>query len=242
MKVEICANSFASAKAAQDAGADRIELCTELSVGGLTPSLGLIEKVITTLTVPVHVLIRPRSGNFTYTNEELDVMVRDITFCSEIGCAGIISGALDHHLEIDVPKTTKLINASRGLEFTFHRAFDWVQDPMEQLQKLIELQVDSLLSSGLKLSAIEGITFLSDLKRASEGKLEIVPCGGITLENALHFRNAGFTSVHLSATTKKQTLLKKPPVPMHGPEIYEEGVVATSDTEMIRSLIEILSN
>lgn len=241
MKVEICANSFASAKAAQDAGADRIELCTELSVGGLTPSLGLIEKAIIELNIPIHVLIRPRSGNFTYSDDEFDVMLRDINFCSEIGCTGIVSGVLDHHLEVDIKRTSQLIEACKGMTFTFHRAFDWVQDPMEELQKLMDLKVDRLLSSGLESSAIEGISLLTQLKNFTEGELEIMPGGGINIENAQAFKEAGFSSIHFSGIDKKQTLYKSPKVSMHNAAFFEEGVVAISNEEKIQEILKVIA-
>lgn len=241
MKVEICANSFESAKAAQAAGADRIELCTELSVGGLTPSLGLIEKVILQLEIPVHILIRPRSGNFTYSEDEFDVMLRDIAFCGEIGCAGIVSGILDHHLEIDIKRTSRLIEASKGMDFTFHRAFDWVQDPMEEFKKLMDLKVQRLLSSGLQPNAIEGISLLKQLKDTSEGSIDIMPGGGLNIENVLAFKEAGFNSIHLSASTKKQTLYNKPKVSMHSDTFFEDGIVAVSDQETIQNIVQLIS-
>lgn len=241
MEIEICANSFTSAKAAQNAGADRIMLCSELSVGGLTPSLGLIEKVIIELDIPVHILIRPRSGNFTYSDEDFDVMLRDIAFCGEIGCAGIISGALDHHHEIDVKRTKQLINASQGMDFTFHRAFDWAENPLDEIHKLVDLKVTRLLSSGLQPTAFEGISFLKELKEASDSKIEIMPAGGITTQNAVAFKEAGFRTIHLSATTKKQTLYKKPKVSMHSPSFFDDGVVATSDEETIKEIVTLLS-
>ncbi len=242
MKVEICANSFESAKAAQAAGADRIELCSELSVGGLTPSLGLIEKVILQLDIPVHILIRPRSGNFTYSEEEFDVMLRDIAFCGEIGCAGIVSGALDHHLEIDIRRTSRLIEAAQGMEFTFHRAFDWVQDPMEEFKKLMDLKVNRLRSSGLQPTAIEGLSFLKQLKDIPKSKIEIMPGSGINLENVRAFKEAGFKSIHLSASSKKQTLYNKPNVSMHNNTFFEDGVVAVSDQETIQKVIDALAD
>lgn len=241
MKVEICANSFASAKAAQDAGANRIELCTELSVGGLTPSHGLIEKVISELNIPVHVLIRPRSGNFTYSEEELDVMLKDIAFCKKMSCAGIVSGVLISEDKIDFERTKQLINASEGMEFTFHRAFDWVKDPFEELQKLIDLRINRLLSSGQKSIAIEGISLLKQLKNHSQGKIEIMPGSGINLENVLDFKSVGFDSIHLSATTKMQVISEKPKVSMHSEAFFEEGIVATSNKEIILKIIQLLT-
>ena len=124
MTLEVCAHSFESALAAQKAGAHRIELCNELSLGGITPSYGLLEKVMSELTIPVFVLIRPRSGNFAYSPAEVTIMLKDIALCKEMGVQGIVCGALteDHH--IDEIITQALVEASRGMEFTFHRAFD----------------------------------------------------------------------------------------------------------------------
>lgn len=240
MIIEICANSFESAQAAQSARAHRIELCTELSVGGLTPSYGLIEKVVSELNIPTHVLIRPRSGNFTYSEEEVDVMLRDIAFCNKIGCAGIVSGFLTSENKIDTKKTQQLINASEGMEFTFHRAFDWVDNPIEEIQKLIDLEVNRLLSSGQKPTAIEGISLLKELQNISKGKIELMPGGGINIENALKFKKAGFKSIHFSATTKKQVLSKKPIVSMHSDSFFEEGIIATSNAETIQKIKALL--
>lgn len=241
MIIEICANSFESAHVAQLAGARRIELCTELSVGGLTPSHGLIEKVVSGLNIPTHVLIRPRSGNFTYSEEEFDVMLRDIAFCKKMGCAGIVSGFLTSKNKIDSNKTKQLIDASTGMEFTFHRAFDWVENPPSELQKLMDLKVNRLLSSGQKPTAIEGISLLKELQYLSKGKLEIMPGGGINMENALNFKEAGFKSIHLSATTKMQILNQKPKVSMHSDAFFEEGIVATSNKETIKKIKALLA-
>jgi len=242
MIIEICSNSFESAKAAQLAGANRIELCTELSVGGLTPSYGLIEKVISELQIPTHVLIRPRSGNFTYSDEEFDVMLRDISFCKKQGCAGIVSGFLTSENKIDSNKTKQLIAASEGMEFTFHRAFDWVENPLEELQKLIDLKVDRLLSSGHKSTAIEGISLLKELLILSKGKIEIMPGGGINVENAMKFKEANFKSIHFSATTKSQILKQKPKVSMHSAAFFEEGIVAISNKEIIGKIVQLLNH
>nr|WP_262913933.1 copper homeostasis protein CutC [Aequorivita vitellina] len=240
IQIEICANSFESAKAAQLAGANRIELCTELSVGGLTPSHGLIEKVISELNIPTHVLIRPRSGNFTYSEDEFDVMLRDIAFCKKLGCAGIVSGFLTSENKINLKKTKQMITASEGMEFTFHRAFDWVENPLEELQNLMDLKVDRLLSSGQKPTAIEGISLLKELQNISKEEMEIMPGGGINVENALKFKEVGFRSIHLSATNKKQVLTKKPKVSMHSDSFFEEGIIATSNVETIVKICQLL--
>ena len=164
MIIEICANSFASAKAAQDAGAHRIELCTQLSVGGLTPSYGCIEKVVKELDIAVHVLIRPRAGNFNYTHQELDIIKRDISFCQSIGCQGVVSGVLDSYNQVNIQSTRELVEASKNIEFTFHRAFDVVIDPYKTLVDLEAVGVTRILSSGQKSKAIDGIQLLKELK------------------------------------------------------------------------------
>ncbi len=242
MIIEICANSFESAQAAQLAGANRIELCTELSVGGLTPSHGLIEKVISELKIKTHVLIRPRSGNFTYSEAEFDVMLRDIAFCKKLGCAGIVTGFLSSENKIDSEKTKQLIDASKGMEFTFHRAFDWVENPAEELQTLMDLKVNRLLSSGQKPTAIEGISLLKELQNISKDKIEIMPGGGINFQNALKFEEAGFEMIHFSGTIKKQVLPQKPKVSMHSNAFFEEGIVATSDRGKIQKIIQLLNH
>jgi copper homeostasis protein len=237
MNIEICANSYASAVAAQEGGANRIELCIELSVGGLTPSHGLIEKVISDLTIPVHVLIRPRSGDFTYTDAEIDCMVRDIMYCKTLKCAGIVSGVLTSENEVDEKTMDRLITASEGMEFTFHRAFDWCDEPLKQLKKLQKLGIQRLLSSGQKSKAIEGIELLRQLKNASEATLEIMPGGGINIHNILRFRDAGFKSVHFSATIQKQLLNKAPRVSMHSPAFFTEGMLMETDSDLIKKMI-----
>ena len=253
MILEICANSFASARAAQKAGADRIELCTELAVGGLTPSHGLIKKVMAELDIPVHVLIRPRSGDFCYSKEELDVMAIDIEYCYQMGCAGIVSGALvngqDGKISIDKKATLHLIETARNMEFTFHRGFDWVDDPRKAIETLTALGVTRLLTSGQRAAAIDGIELLKELKAVADrfresGKkpVQIMPGGGITLENILMFKNAGFVGVHFSATRKKQKLSKRPKVPFHSPSFFEEGIVATSDLDKITAIKKALSS
>ncbi|MBT0607063.1 copper homeostasis protein CutC [Aequorivita echinoideorum] len=241
MKIEICANSFESAKNAHRAGADSIELCTELSVGGLTPSHGLIEKVISELTIETHVLIRPRSGNFTYSKDEFDVMLRDISFCRKLGCAGIVSGFLTTKNEIDFERTKQLIDAAEVMDFTFHRAFDWTQNPTAEFHKLKDLKVKRLLSSGQKSTAIEGISLLKELQDISKETVEIMPGGGINAANAVQFKKANFQSIHFSATVKEQTFVEKPKVSMHSDSLFEEGIIATSNKNLIQVIKALLA-
>jgi copper homeostasis protein len=201
MILEICANSYQSAMNAQKAGAHRIELCTELSVGGITPSFGLLKKVMAALTIPVHVLIRPRRGNFTYSDSEFKIMKEDIRQYKDLGCAGIVSGVLHANNTIDIKRTKELIELSKPMSFTFHRAFDAVPKPKESLLKLINLGVDRLLTSGQKDKAEDGIELLIELQQIAQNKLIIImPGSGINQINSSLFKKARFTEIHSSAS------------------------------------------
>lgn len=232
MIVEICANSFESTVAAQNGGADRIELCTQLAVGGLTPSHQLIRKVVSELSIPVHVLIRPRKGNFCYSKEELNIMKNDIEFCKNIGCSGVVSGVLESNLTINLIATQQLIETANGIDFTFHRAFDCVKDPLLALENLIDLKIKRVLSSGLKPSAIEGISLLSEMNKIANQQIEIMPGSGINLDNVLQFKNKGFTSIHLSATQQPE---KK------SASYFEGGTEGVSNEKIIRKIISLVS-
>ena len=148
MIVEICANSVQSALHAERGGADRIELCSELGVGGITPSYGLLKNIKGHIKIPIHVLIRPRSGDFTYSDFEFQIMKDDIALCVKLGFDGIVSGVLHKNFEVDWKRTVELIKAAGSLKFTFHRAFDWVPTPIASFSRLQDVGVSTILSSG----------------------------------------------------------------------------------------------
>ena len=200
MKLEICANSYQSALNAQKSGADRIELCSELSIGGITPSYGLLKKVSEEITIPVNVLIRPRSGNFCYSNDDFLVMKENIKLCKELGFNGIVSGVLNADNSIDIIRTKELIELSKPLSFTFHRAFDCVKNPFKALQQLINLKVDTVLTSGLQEKAENGIELLIELQKLAKNHLIILPGSGINSKNTKLFKEAGFKEIHTSAS------------------------------------------
>ncbi|TJY36090.1 copper homeostasis protein CutC [Pontimicrobium aquaticum] len=202
MLLEICANSYQSAKNAQEAGAHRVELCQELSVGGVTPSYGLLKQVTDTLSIPVFVLIRPRSGNFVYTEEEFDIIKQDIQLCKNLGCAGIVSGVLNKDNTIDIERTKELVELSRPLQFTFHRAFDCVDNPSKALEQLIVLGVDRVLTSGLETSAEKGLNLLKRLNEQANGRITILAGGGINSDNTTLFKDVGLNEIHASASTE----------------------------------------
>ncbi|MDY2586273.1 copper homeostasis protein CutC [Winogradskyella aquimaris] len=204
MILEICANSYQSAKNAQDAGAHRIELCQELSVGGITPSYGLLKKVVGEIDIPVFVLIRPRSGNFVYTDDEFQIMKNDIQLCKDLGYKGIVSGILKADRTLDVQRTQTLIDLAKPLSFTFHRAFDEIKNPKEALLQLIDMGADRVLTSGQKATAEEGLELLKELHSIAENKLTIIAGGGVSEENVMLFKEVGLIEVHASASTTKE--------------------------------------
>lgn len=202
MLLEVCANSFQSVKNAEQSGANRIELCQELSVGGITPSYGLIKQVIENLKIKTFVLIRPRSGNFVYSDAEFKIMKDDIQLCKDLGCHGIVSGVLNPDNAIDLKRTQELVELSKPLPFTFHRAFDEVSNPKEALSQLIDLGVDRVLTSGQKSSAEEGLVLLTELNKIANGRITILAGGGINPKNASKFKTAGIEEIHASASIK----------------------------------------
>ena len=204
---------------------------SEISVGGITPSFGLLKKVLQSLTIPVHVLIRPRSGNFTYSSKEFDIMKENIRLCKDLHCAGIVSGVLHEDNTIDKKRTLELIELAKPLSFTFHRAFDEVIHPKEALLQLIALGADRLLTSGQEEKAEDGIDLIIELQKLAKNKLTILPGSGINSENCIHFKNAGFSEIHSSASK----IISK-----NIPSCTGESTQTVSDVETIKKILNAL--
>ena len=199
--IEVCVDSVESAVAAEAGAADRVELCANLLEGGTTPSLGMIELAAERLAIPLHVIIRPRGGDFCYSSLELDVMRRDILRARAAGAAGLVFGVLTTGGHIDVDRTRELIALARPLSVTFHRAFDMARDPYASLEQLVELGVDRLLTSGRQATAYAGLALIADLVRIARGRIGIMPAGGVAARLNEIVRGSGVTEVHLTATT-----------------------------------------
>ena len=194
MIIEVCAESYEYALKAEKAGADRIELCKDLHLDGLTPDYESANRTIDSLNIPVFILIRPREGDFIYSNEEFELMKRDIIKFKEMGCKGIVSGVLNDDNSIDIERTKELVELSRPLEFTFHRAFDLVSDPFEEIENLVEIGANRILTSGQKNKAINGLGLLEQLKRISKNRILIMPGSGISNMNFMKFNS--FNEIH----------------------------------------------
>jgi len=239
MLLEVCVNSLESAHNAQNAGADRIELCVELGVGGVTPSYGLLKSIKEQISIPVHVLIRPRSGDFTYSSLEFEIMKQNIALCVDMGFEGIVSGILNKDFTLDVLRTQKLIEISEKLSFTFHRAFDWVKEPFVVLEQLEDLGVNYILSSGQKKSSLEGLELLVELQKKAK-KTHIMPGGGITPQNVHSFKEKKFQTVHLSGVKFKNTLNENPEISLNSLSLLRDDGVAITSLETIRKMLSFV--
>ena len=234
MRVEVCAINFQSALNAQDAGADRIELCSELAVGGITPNYGLLKKVTSELNIPVHVLIRPRSGDFNYSTSEFEVMKENIMLCKRLNCSGVVSGVMHKDISVDMSRTKELIDLAKPMTFTFHRAFDWTPDPLVTAIKLAAIGVTRILTSGQASSAAKGLSMLKQLKEAFDGT--ILVAGGINQENAVLFKEHNFDELHLSASVFEKTI-ETPKIPLNSTKHFDETLQSVSSLSILQQLI-----
>ena len=197
--LEVCTDSIEGAAAAEEAGAGRVELCANLLEGGTTPSAGAIELAKDRLRIPIHVMIRPRPGDFSYSAAELEVMARDIESAKRLGAAGVVLGVLTADGVVDAGAVRRLIEGARPLEVTFHRAFDAARDPLDALERIIDLGAGRVLTSGQERSAEDGIDLIRRLVERARGRIVILPGGGVTAANAARIvRETGVREVHAS--------------------------------------------
>ncbi len=201
--VEACVDAIDAALEAERGGAGRIELCGELLQGGVTPSAGLIGAVWERVEIPVFVLIRPRTGDFLYDDDELDVMLRDIEMARSLDADGVVIGALTRDGDVDVGTVHTLIEAAGKMEVTFHRAFDFVRDQSVALEALIELGVDRVLTSGGAATAMEGAPALARFVKQAGRNITILAGGSITASNVAGVvRESGVSEVHVRAAVR----------------------------------------
>ncbi|MDR6737624.1 copper homeostasis protein CutC [Sphingobacterium sp. 2149] len=199
-QLEICSNSVASAIEAEKGGATRVEFCQNLENGGTTPSFGQLQLVRKLVSIGIHVLIRPRGGDFLYTETEILEMIADIEICKQLGMDGVVIGMLNADGTVDKVNTLRLVEAARPMDVTFHRAFDRVEDPFRALEDVIDMGIDRILTSGLRNSALAGVSILKELVQQASGRIVIMPGAGVDASNIVHIlKETGAVAIHSSA-------------------------------------------
>jgi copper homeostasis protein len=201
--IEIATSDFETSRSAVEGGADRIELCANLAEGGTTPSYGTIYQCREELDVLVYPIIRPRGGDFLYSDDEYEVMLHDLKLCKQLGCDGVVIGLLNADGTIDVKRTAALIEIAYPMGVTFHRAFDRCKEPFEALEQLVNLGCERILTSGQQPTAPEGIEMIAELNKIADHRIVIMPGSGVRKENIkLLAEKTGCTEFHSSLRGK----------------------------------------
>lgn len=200
---EACVDSVESAVAAQEGGADRVELCADLLEGGCTPSAGTVKLARQRLAIGLHVIVRPRGGDFCYSDAEFQAMAIDVEYARDAGAQAVVIGILEEDGTVDAERTGELVRRARPMAVTFHRAFDMARDPFEALEALVGLGIERVLTSGQEASAFEGADLIAELVSRAAGRIVIMPGGGITERNAARIiARTGAREVHAAVFTR----------------------------------------
>jgi copper homeostasis protein len=241
--IEVCVDSVESAMAAEAGGAARVELCDNLMEGGTTPSAGAIAAAREKLGIKLHVIIRPRGGDFCYSDVEFEVMKRDIEFAKQLGVDGVVIGILLPEGSVDADRTRELVELARPMTVTFHRAFDMTRDAFAALETLIELGVDRILTSGQEPSVIEGLQLITELVKRAGDRIVVMACGGVNERNIGRVvAESNVRELHVTGFVRKESGMKyrNERVFMGGTLRPPEYAISTTDPEKIAVLINTL--
>ena len=243
-KFENCANSVESCLEAQRAGIDRVELCAGIPEGGTTPSYGdiLVARKLLT-TTKLHVIIRPRGGDFLYSDVEKEIMLEDVRMSRRLGVDGVVFGALTVEGYVDMEFMRQLMKEAEGMSVTFHRAFDVCRDPFIALEQIIELGCHRILTSGQMPKAEEGIVLLKQLVDKAGERIIIMPGCGVNASNIAHIAEAtGAREFHFSGRSKRESgmLFRKSRVSMGGAVVIDEYSRDVTDVEIVKETIDRL--
>jgi copper homeostasis protein len=240
MIFELCAETIEACLMARDGGAHRIELCSGLSEGGITPSHGLIADAVERSGLPVHVLVRPRGGSFVYSPSEVEVMRRDIVHIKQLGAAGVVLGVLQCDGCVDVEKTTALVQLARPMKVTFHRAFDATPSLRQALEDVIATGADRVLTSGGEPNVVAGSGALAELVRLAGERIQIAVGGGLRLQNAASVARAT-QAKHFHGSLRRR--LKQPASSGEtASDSMPVGFRYVVDADDVRALIQRLEN
>ncbi len=240
--LECCVDSVESAINAANGGASRLELCSNLIIGGTTPDVALVKEIRKHTDIRIHALIRPRFGDFCYTEYEMEIMKSQIRALKEAGVEGVVIGVLDEAGNLDIPKMQELLQEASGLSVTLHRAFDMCRDPFQALEEAIRLGINTILTSGQKQSAWEGRELLCQLQEKADGRIDIMAGAGIsaaTIEKLAPMTKG--TSYHMSGKVTLDSPMKyrKADVSMGLPSLSEYEIWQTSE-EAVKDAVDIL--
>lgn len=244
-KIEICANSVESAVKAQQAGAYRVELCAGIPEGGTTPSFGEIRMARQLLhQTKLHVIIRPRGGDFLYSPIEQEIMLHDIKVARQLGADGVVFGCLTAEGDVDVPLMKKLLNGVGEMSVTFHRAFDMCSNPKEALEQIIDLGIDRILTSGQEETAEKGIPLLKELVELADGRIIIMPGCGVNAGNIRKIaEETGTSEFHFSGRSAIESgmIYRNSKISMGGTVKIEEYVRELTDPDKVKAALSELA-
>jgi copper homeostasis protein len=237
MLLEICAFNLPAALAAQRAGADRIELCAGPEEGGVTPSAGLIRMAREKLSIPLYPIIRPREGDFLYSEEEFRIMLRDVEWCRETGCDGVVIGILLADGSVDQSRCARLVETAYPLGVTFHRAFDRAADPFEAMEAVIRIGCERILTSGQRPVVMEGAELLFQLVREADERIVIMPGSGVRSDNIAELAaKTRAVEFHTSARVAYPSAME-----FVNSAFLEDSSMIMASEEEIRRIKEIIS-
>lgn len=239
--LEVCCYSAACARTAQDAGADRIELCAAPKEGGITPSIGTLRQVRASVTIPVHPIVRPRGGDFCYSDAEFAVLLDDIAMMREMGFPGAVIGLLTEVGDIDVARMKRVMATAQGMAVTFHRAFDMCRNPQQAVMQLRDLGIARILTSGQKMDAQQGLELIRELKGNSDTPI-IMAGAGVRLSNLPLFLEACVEEVHSSAGhyVASPMRYRNSAVSMSGSDAADEYRRYQVDPELVSAMKQLI--
>ncbi|KAJ3311296.1 hypothetical protein HDV04_004104 [Boothiomyces sp. JEL0838] len=240
--LEICLENVESAIAAEKNGAIRVELCANLLEGGTTPSKGLISVCKSKVNIPIHVMIRPRGGDFLYSSIEFEIMKEDIMVCKDLGVAGVVFGVLLPDGTVDVARCKELVEIAKPLNVTFHRAFDMTKDPFKAMEDIISVGgVQRILTSGQESSVLEGVPLLKQLITQANKRIRILPGAGITVRNINRIYNELLVDeLHLTASCELESSMvyRNPHVYMGFSLSSPEYSLKMTDGQKVKNILQ----
>lgn len=239
-KIEVCVEGIDGLLAAEAAGADRVELCASLVEGGITPSVGTVRAALSQARIPFHVIVRPRGGDFLYSDREFETMLGDVAALREQGVAGVVVGCLTPDGRIDEARMTALVAGAGPLSVTCHRAFDMTRDIGEAIEALVRCGVDRVLTSGQRDTAREGLPSLRATVEAAAGRIVVMVCGGLDETNIVAvLRDSGAPEVHFAALTTVPSGMayRNPRVGMGAAPVEREYELTITDEAAVRRII-----